>query len=104
MSDAAQVAKVVKWLKKLDQPQSAWPVFEDGTPLARQAAALLLTLSTSGPAIRLHREGKYAVVSVEGPNGFFEVIRENLSGWPDMTFDHIVNPSGIQAAFEKIKP
>jgi hypothetical protein len=53
------------------------------------------------PSIRLTRDGRDAVVSIETPIGFVEIIRESLIGWPDVEFDHIVSPSGINAAIER---
>jgi hypothetical protein len=44
-------------------------------------------------AVWLRREGTDAVVLVETPEGWREVIRESLAGWPEVTFSYIKEPS-----------
>jgi hypothetical protein len=44
-------------------------------------------------AVWLRREGNYAVVLVETGDGWREIIRESLAGWPEVTFSHIKEPA-----------
>ena len=61
----------------------------------RQRQAQLLT---GYGAIRLHREGDHAIVSVEArPGKWVEVIRELADG----NFSHIVEPIGIEEVFKR---
>lgn len=53
--------------------------------------------SVSVEGIRLRKEGKYTIVDAEVGGAWIEVIRELSDG----SFDHIVNPSGISACYDR---
>ena len=64
------------------------------SPEYRQRSAQLLT---GYGAIRLRREGDWAIVEVEYEKKWIEVIRELY----DSNFSHIVEPLGIEEAMLK---
>lgn len=66
------------------------------SPAYQQRMAQLLT---GYGVIWLRREGDYAVVLLQEPNKseWIEVIRESLDG----NFSHIIEPTGIQAEFDR---